>query len=101
MLTPARDYRMLCDTFRWEVPEYYNIAVDICDKWAHQPDRLALIYKSDNGQTRRYTFRDIQQFVKERLAAHEYPREIEFADSLPMTATGKIMRRELRDRQPH
>ena len=38
----------------------------------------------------------IQEFVKSRLGAHEYPREIEFVDSLPMTATGKIMRRELR-----
>lgn len=34
--------------------------------------------------------------MRSRLAAHEYPREIEFVDSLPMTATGKLMRRELR-----
>jgi acetyl-CoA synthetase len=40
--------------------------------------------------------RDIQQHVRTRLAAHEYPRAIEFVDSLPMTATGKIVRRELR-----
>jgi acetyl-CoA synthetase len=39
---------------------------------------------------------DIQQFVKVRLAAHEYPREIEFVDELPMTATGKIMRKDLK-----
>ncbi|MBI3708610.1 MAG: acyl-CoA synthetase [Proteobacteria bacterium] len=38
----------------------------------------------------------IQQHVKSRLAAHEYPREVEFVESLPLTATGKIMRRELR-----
>ena len=31
-----------------------------------------------------------------RLAAHEYPREIEYVDELPLTATGKVMRRELR-----
>jgi acetyl-CoA synthetase len=41
---------------------------------------------------------EIQGFVKQRLAAHEYPREVEFLDALPMTATGKIMRRELRRR---
>ena len=40
--------------------------------------------------------REIQQHVKTRLAAHEYPREVAFIDELPMTATGKIMRRELR-----
>jgi len=40
--------------------------------------------------------REIQEFVKTRLAAHEYPREIEFVSELPLTATGKIMRKELR-----
>lgn len=42
--------------------------------------------------------REVQDFVKTRLAAHEYPREVEFVDSLPMTTTGKIMRRVLRQR---
>ena len=41
---------------------------------------------------------DIQEHVRTRLAAYEYPREIEFIDELPMTTTGKIMRRELRRR---
>jgi acetyl-CoA synthetase len=40
--------------------------------------------------------REIQDHVRTRLAAHEYPRAIEFVESLPMTATGKIVRRELR-----
>jgi acetyl-CoA synthetase len=40
--------------------------------------------------------REIQQHVKTRLAAHEYPREIRFVNSLPMTATGKVIRKELR-----
>jgi acetyl-CoA synthetase len=41
----------------------------------------------------------LQTHVKTRLAAHEYPREVEFVESLPLTATGKIMRRELRARE--
>ncbi|MET0858781.1 MAG: acyl-CoA synthetase [Telluria sp.] len=40
--------------------------------------------------------KQIQKFVRDHLAAHEYPREIAFVDSLPMTATGKIMRRALK-----
>jgi acetyl-CoA synthetase len=40
--------------------------------------------------------REIQDFVKVQLAAHEYPRIVQFADTLPMTATGKVLRRELR-----
>ena len=43
--------------------------------------------------------RDLQAHVRTRLAAHEYPREIEFVSELPMTATGKIVRRELKRRE--
>jgi acetyl-CoA synthetase len=39
---------------------------------------------------------DLAAYVKTRLAAHEYPREVEFVTELPLTTTGKIMRRELR-----
>jgi acetyl-CoA synthetase len=42
---------------------------------------------------------EIQQHVKQKLAAHEYPREFEFIDEFPMTVTGKIRRRDLRDRE--
>ncbi len=43
--------------------------------------------------------REIGEFAKTRLARHEYPRAIEFVDSLPMTTTGKMMRRALRERE--
>ncbi|GAM19876.1 hypothetical protein SAMD00019534_030510 [Acytostelium subglobosum LB1] len=39
---------------------------------------------------------EIQELVKKNLAAYEYPRLVEFIQSLPMTNTGKIMRKELR-----
>lgn len=42
---------------------------------------------------------DIQQFVRQRLAAHAYPREIEFLPTLPKTRSGKIMRRLLKARE--
>src|SRR3954452_12521588 len=40
--------------------------------------------------------REIQDFVKVQLAAHEYPRFVQFTDNLPMTPTGKVLRGELR-----
>ncbi len=40
---------------------------------------------------------DIRAFVRNRLSAHEYPREIAFIDALPLTTTGKVIRRLLRD----
>ena len=39
---------------------------------------------------------ELQAFVRQRLAPYEYPKEIEFLDSLPMTTTGKVQRRVLR-----
>ncbi|MFK8083859.1 MAG: AMP-binding protein [Granulosicoccus sp.] len=39
----------------------------------------------------------LQEYVRTRLAAHEYPREVAFVSELPMTTTGKIMRKVLRD----
>jgi len=41
---------------------------------------------------------EIQGFVKTRLSAHEYPREVAFIDDMPMTTTGKVIRRLLRER---
>ena len=41
---------------------------------------------------------ELQRHVRTRLAAHEVPRRVEFVADLPRTATGKIMRRTLRDR---
>ncbi len=43
--------------------------------------------------------KEIREFVRHRLAAHAYPREIEFVKSLPKTRSGKIMRRLLRARE--
>jgi benzoate-CoA ligase len=42
---------------------------------------------------------DLKAFVKERLAPYKYPRAIEFLDELPKTATGKIQRFRLRERE--
>lgn len=38
----------------------------------------------------------LQQWVKDRLAAHSYPREVSFVDELPMTVTGKVVRKALK-----
>lgn len=40
--------------------------------------------------------RELQDHVRTRLSAHEYPREIEFIDAIPVTTTGKVMRGPLR-----
>jgi benzoate-CoA ligase len=62
----------------------------------------------ENGLTRTKAFivckagcsvqeEEIKAFVKERLAPYKYPRQIEFVNELPKTATGKIQRFKLRE----
>ncbi len=41
--------------------------------------------------------KELQDFVKARIAPYKYPRAVEFAESLPRTATGKLQRFRLRD----
>jgi acetyl-CoA synthetase len=41
---------------------------------------------------------EIQTYVKTRLSAHEYPREVAFIADMPMTTTGKVIRRLLREK---
>lgn len=41
---------------------------------------------------------ELQAWTKDRLAAYKYPREIEFMAALPQSATGKILKKELRKR---
>jgi len=41
---------------------------------------------------------EIRNFVRTKLSAHEYPREVAFIDDMPMTTTGKVIRRLLRER---
>ncbi len=66
MLERTSSYEALYETFRWRVPERYNIAVDACDKWAAE-DRLALIDIKVDGRAQRYTFRDLSH-LSNRLA---------------------------------
>ena len=41
---------------------------------------------------------NIREWVKSRLSMHEYPREVDFVDSLPLTTSGKVIRHQLRKR---
>ena len=61
------------------------------DQAPRSPWRIALAVDTS---ARRSASRD---FVRTRLSAHEYPREVAFIRELPMTTTGKIIRRKLRD----
>ncbi len=53
-------YEEVCNNFKWEIPEYYNIGIDVCDKWALDKARVALIYIDPHGKEQKFTFRDLR-----------------------------------------
>jgi acetyl-CoA synthetase len=63
----GKTYAEVCRNFKWEIPQYYNIGVDVCDKWAAAKNRLALIYADPHGIDRKYTFRELKN-TSNRLA---------------------------------
>jgi acetyl-CoA synthetase len=67
MLKRGKTYDEIMQGFSWDIPERYNIANDVCDRWAGDPTRVALVYEDEAKQVHRYTFRDIQRHAN-RLA---------------------------------
>ena len=67
MLVKKSSYDEVYSSFRWSVPEYYNIGVDVCDKWADERYRLALIYEDEEGKAEKFTFWDLKG-LSNRLA---------------------------------
>ncbi len=60
MLSKGKSYQDIYDSFKWRIPEFYNIGVDICDKHAGKKNRLALIYEKEDGAVENYTFSDFK-----------------------------------------
>jgi acetyl-CoA synthetase len=58
----------------------------------------AFIVLKDNHAASDALAAEIQDFVKTRLSGHEYPREVAFIEAMPMTTTGKVIRRLLREK---
>ena len=58
----------------------------------------AYVVLKDATQASSALAEELQEFVKTRLATYSYPREIGFLDALPMTVTGKVIRKELKTR---
>jgi benzoate-CoA ligase len=57
----------------------------------------ACVVLKDTAQATDEMAVELQQYVRQRIAAYKYPRRIQFFDELPKTPTGKIQRYKLRD----
>src|SRR3954451_5205944 len=61
MATRTRTYDEVVSEHRWEVPERYNIAADVCDK--HAPDKLAMVHERYDGAVREVRWGELQDLA--------------------------------------
>ena len=67
MVWQGDTYEEICRNFKWEFPEFFNIGVDICDKWADDKYRLALIYLDEDEREHKITYWELKN-ASNRLA---------------------------------
>lgn len=79
------DYDQLLESFEWEVPDRFNIAAYVCDRWATDKGRVALFAESESGGTETYTFWQLQNAMN-RLANYLRERGVERGDRVGINA---------------
>jgi len=65
LLQRGSSYEEVWNNFEWRIPEQYNIADDVCDRWADDPERLALIYEDEDKKVHRYTFAEVRRYANQ------------------------------------
>ncbi len=65
MLKIGSTYDEVYDSFSWDIPERYNIANDVCDRWADNPERVALIYEDGEGEVHTYSFAEVRRYANQ------------------------------------
>jgi len=79
-------YQEVYRNFKWQIPPIYNVGVDVCDKWADDRNKLALIYVSPDEKEQRYSFRELKQLsdkLANALRAHGIERSDRVGILLP------------------
>ena len=68
MLKRVSSYQELVQSFSWDIPEYFNMGFEVCDRWAKiEPDRTAIIDVSSQGQPQQYSYVQLKK-LSNRLA---------------------------------
>src|SRR5205085_6069772 len=84
--TTITSYEEACAQHRWEVPDRYNIASDVCDR--HPRDKLAMIHEDFHGNVQEVSWGQLQDDASRFanvLAAHGVRRGDRVAMLLPAT----------------
>src|SRR5947208_9360635 len=68
VLPAAREYGALYRSFRWQIPAFYNIGVDVCDRWAGiDPARTAIFTRRADGTVEEVSYSALRE-ASNRLA---------------------------------
>ena len=68
VLAKTKSYDESYSVFKWDIPEYFNIATAVCDRHAgSHPNQRAIIYEAADGEIKELTFRQLQDSAN-RLA---------------------------------
>ncbi len=75
------DFDAIYRSFSWDIPEHYNAAYDMCDQYAVNPSKIALIYEREDGLQTSYTFERLRS-LSNQLANALTGLEIQQADRI-------------------
>ena len=65
LIRRAATFEVIHRTFRWQLPERYNIAWDVCDRHAAGAGRTALIHERGDGSVARYSFQQVRRLANQ------------------------------------
>ncbi len=84
----------------FEHPDVADVAIIPApsEKWGETP-KAFVIPKSGDPDEPEVTAEELTEFTRERLASYKVVRRVEFVEKLPTTATGKVQKYELRERE--
>src|SRR5215470_13158692 len=60
LLPVGTSYAEVYARFRWHIPPTFNIGVDVCDRHADDPSRLAMLYEDEAGHVSTHTFAEFR-----------------------------------------
>lgn len=69
-------------------------AVGVPDSYRGETVKVFIVKKDES-----LTGEEVKAFAREKLAAYKVPKSVEFVEELPKSAVGKVLRKELRDRE--
>jgi acetyl-CoA synthetase len=61
-LPVGASYEEICQKFIWKIPEHFNIADAVCDRWADDTARIAMTHESLDGSVEHFTFAEIRRY---------------------------------------